>query len=237
MPPDYASGGAMCGRYVLQADQKMVADRFGATVSDAGLWTWEPRYNITPTTVVPTIARDGFGAHKLVPMRWGLHPHWRKEPPQGRPLFNARVETAAEKPSFRTPWRRRRALIPATHWYEWTGEQGGKIPWCIKPEVDPQESAVFAFAGLWDQWRVDEGISLLSCTILTMDSDGPVQRLHHRMPVRLPEANWDAWLNPEVKADAVMEAALSAEDLIFWEVERAVNSNRASGSALITPLV
>lgn len=227
----------MCGRYVLEASQKFVADRFGATVSDAGLWSWEARYNITPTTVVPTIAWDGFGARKLVPMRWGLHPHWRKEPPQGRPLFNARVETAAEKPSFRTPWRRRRALIPATHWYEWTGEQGGKIPWCIQPDTDPQESAVFAFAGLWDQWRVDEGISLLSCTILTMESDGPMQRLHHRMPVRLPEARWDAWLDPEVKAETVMEAALSAEDLIFWEVDRAVNSNRASGSELITPAV
>jgi putative SOS response-associated peptidase YedK len=133
LPSDYGSGGIMCGRYVLQASQESVAERFGATISEAGLWSWEARYNITPTTVVPAVATDGSGARKLVPMRWGLHPHWRKEPPQGRPLFNARIETAAEKPSFRTPWRRRRALIPATHWYEWTGEQGGKIPWCIKP--------------------------------------------------------------------------------------------------------
>jgi putative SOS response-associated peptidase YedK len=223
----------MCGRYVLQASQKIVAERFGATISEAGLWSWEARYNITPTTVVPAVAIDGSGARKLVPMRWGLHPHWRKEPPQGRPLFNARIETAAEKPSFRTPWRRRRALIPATHWYEWTGEQGGKIPWCIKPDGEPRESGL----GLWDQWRVDDGVSLLSCTILTMDSDGPMQRLHHRMPVRLPEARWDAWLDPEVKADTLVGDALSAQDLIFWEVERTVNSNRASGSELITPAV
>jgi putative SOS response-associated peptidase YedK len=227
----------MCGRYVLQASQKTIAERFGATVSDAGLWSWEARYNITPTTVVPAVATDGSGARKLVPMRWGLHPHWRKEPPQGRPLFNARIETAAEKPSFRTPWRRRRALIPATHWYEWTGEQGGKIPWCIKPEGEPQDSEVFAFAGLWDHWRVDEGVSLVSCTILTMESDGPMQRLHDRMPVRLPEARWDAWLDPAVKAETLVDDALSAEDLIFWEVDRAVNSNRASGSDLITPAV
>lgn len=227
----------MCGRYVINANQNEVAERFDATVSDAGLWNFEPNYNITPTTVVPAIDFDGAGTRKLVPMRWGLHPHWRKEPPQGRPLFNARVETAADKPSFRTPWRRRRALIPATHWCEWTGEQGGKIPWCIKPEGRAGDSGLFAFAGLWDQWRVEEGISLLSCTILTMESDGPVQRLHHRMPVRLPEDAWDAWLDPNTPADAATQHALSAEDLIFWEVDRDVNSNRASGSALITPAV
>jgi len=223
----------MCGRYVIDADQDEIAQRFNAEVSDLGLWHWEPNYNITPTTVVPAIAFDGSKTRKLVPMRWGLHPHWRKEPPQGRPLFNARSETAADKPSFRTPWRRRRALIPATHWYEWTGEQGGKVPWCIKPET----GGVFAFAGLWDQWRVDEGISLLSCTILTMESSGPVQRLHHRMPVRLPEERWDDWLDPDWKPERTLESVLAADDLIFWDVDRAVNSNRSTGSELITPAV
>lgn len=169
----------------------------------------------------------------LVPMRWGLHPHWSKGPPQGRPLFNARSETAASKPSFRTPWKRRRALIPMTGWYEWTSEQGGKQPWFIKPE----SGGISAFAGLWDQWRVDEGISLLSCTILTQAAEGPVSRLHHRMPVRLLDDQWDAWLDPDVKAEAVMEHALDDEDLMFWEVDRAVNSNRARGSGLITPAV
>ncbi|GHA93703.1 DUF159 family protein [Algimonas arctica] len=227
----------MCGRYVIDTNQGQVAARFEAEISDLGLWTWEPNYNITPMTVVPTIALDGTKARKLVPMRWGLHPHWRKDMPQGRPLFNARAETAADKPSFRTPWRRRRALIPASHWYEWTGEQGGKVPWCIKPDASPQESGLFAFAGLWDQWRVEDGVSLLSCTILTMDSDGPIKRLHHRMPVRLPETEWAAWLDPDSTAERVLDSALSADDLIFWEVDRAVNSNRAGGSALITPAV
>lgn len=227
----------MCGRYVINANQDEIADRFNAEISDLGLWNWDPNYNITPTTVVPAIALDGTKTRKLVPMRWGLHPHWRKEMPQGRPLFNARAETAAEKPSFRTPWRRRRALIPASHWYEWTGEQGGKVPWCIKPETTPQESGLFAFAGLWDQWRVEEGISLLSCTILTMESDGPIKRLHHRMPVRLPENCWNDWLDPEVKPERIIDDALDASDLIFWDVDRAVNSNRAQGSELITPAV
>lgn len=169
-------------------------------------------------------------------MRWGLHPHWSKLDPmdgKARPLFNARSETAATKPSFRTPWKRRRALIPATHWYEWTGEQGGKVPWCIKPET----GGLFAFAGLWDLWRVDEGIDLLSCTILTKPAAEPLASLHHRMPIRLPPAHWTGWLDPDVSPEMIDETALAADDLIFWEVDRAVNSGRASGSDLINPAV
>ncbi|WP_298917816.1 SOS response-associated peptidase [uncultured Algimonas sp.] len=225
----------MCGRYVLDAELEDVAERFDAEDGSEGAWDWEPDYNIAPTRTVPVIAHDGERRTKIVPMRWGLHPHWSKDNPQDSkygPLFNARLETAGTKPSFRTPWKRRRALIPATHWYEWTGEQGGKIPWCIKPE----EGGIFAFAGLWDRWRVDEGIELLSCTILTTDSDGPLQRLHHRMPVRLPEDYWSDWLDPEANPDLLAETRLDAEDLIFWEVGRAVGNSRSRGAELIAPL-
>lgn len=223
----------MCGRFVLDQNRDVVAERFNAEVSDPGHWEWEPRYNIPPTTVIPVVAHNSGGERALVPMRWGLHPHWRKEPPQGKPLFNVRLETAHEKASFRTPWRRRRALIPMTGWYEWTVEQGGRQPWYIKPEEDGAQ----AFVGLWDQWRVDEGITLLSCTILTTEAEGPIERLHHRMPVRLPEERWSDWLNPESRPDRVIEQKLSGDDLMFWEVDRAVNSNRASGSQLINPSV
>lgn len=230
----------MCGRYVLNAELQTIARRFGATLS-MGEWSWQPHYNICPTLVVPALAQGASGKRMLVPMRWGLHPHWAKESPQETkygPFFNARVETAPTKASFRTPWKRRRALIPATHWYEWTGEQGGKVPWCIKPEETKEpENGLFAFAGLWDRWRVDEGIELLSCTILTTEADGPTKRLHHRMPVRLPEETWEAWLDPDANPDMIMETQLGGEDLIFWEVDRAVNSARAEGSALINPAV
>ena len=226
----------MCGRYVINQRLDQIAARFGAQDGHDGLWTWEPNFNICPTDTVPVIARGGDAQRKVVPMRWGLHPHWSKDSPREtkyRPLFNARIETASEKASFRTPWKRRRALIPVSHWYEWTGEQGGKVPWCIKPE----SGGLTAFAGLWDRWRVDEGIELLSCTILTQASDGPIERLHHRMPVRLPEDQWDAWIDPLSNPEMIAETALGGDDLIFWEVDRAVNSNRAAGSHLITPAV
>ncbi len=226
----------MCGRYVLDAHLSEIVSRFDAQDGSDGAWAWQPDYNIPPTRTVPVLAFDGNKQRKIVPMRWGLHPHWSKDSPSESkygPLFNARSETAATKASFRTPWKRRRALIPATHWFEWTGEQGGKIPWCIKPE---EGDKIFAFAGLWDRWRVDEGVELLSCTILTTDSEGPLQQLHHRMPVRLPEEYWDDWLDPEANADMVIETQKDADDLIFWEVGRAVGNARSSGAELIAPV-
>ena len=226
----------MCGRYSLAKNLGEIMTGFGAdpsAVDDDGkpLWDWQPNYNIAPASVVPVLAFDGQKKRKIVPMRWGLHPHWKKEPPEGRPMFNARSETAAEKASFRTPYRRRRALIPATGWYEWEGVEMPKTPYYIREE----DRELFAFAGLWDKWRVDEGIELLSCTILTMPSNGPLKYLHHRMPVRLPKDQWDRWLDWDAQPDFTLAQKLGSEDLNFYEVSRAVSSGRASGAELITP--
>jgi putative SOS response-associated peptidase YedK len=221
----------MCGRYALYYSWADLLELYGISETQETLWTWEPSYNIAPGTVVPVIAWDGRRERKIVPMRWGLHPHWRKEPPEGRPLFNARVETAAEKPSFRTPFRRRRAIIPANGWYEWEGVERPKTPYFI---YESQEGA--GFAALWDQWRVDEGINLLSVTILTTSSNGPVKNLHHRMPVRLPRDRWDDWLNWGERGDRVLRHMKDGEDLEFHPVSTTVNSGRASGAELITPV-
>ena len=227
----------MCGRYTLSTTLDELRYAFGAKESElqnplAGEWKWTPHYNISPGMVVPVVAKDAKKQNKVVPMRWGLHPHWRKEPPEGRPLFNARVETAAEKASFRTPFRRRRALIPATGWYEWDGVEKPKIPNFIKEDHED----VFAFAGLWDKWRVDEGIELLSCTILTTPATGRIKNLHHRMPVRLPMSNWSSWLDPDHQPLRVLESQRSGEDLIFYEVDKNVNSGKATGERLIQPV-
>jgi len=166
----------MCGRFTLAGNLDQIAARFEAKTSDEGLWDWEPRYNVAPGAVIPVVAFNGAKTRTIVPMRWGLHPSWRKEPPEGRPLFNARVETAAEKPSFRTPFKRRRALIPTTGWYEWEriempdGKEL-KQPHFIFEDSEDVGSEIFAFAGLWDRWFVSEGIELLSCTILTYSLD------------------------------------------------------------------
>lgn len=204
---------------------------FRAKDTNDGLWDWEPNYNISPGSVVPVIAWDGRKERKVVPMRWGLHPHWKKIAPEGRPLFNARVETASEKPSFRTPFRRRRAIIPANGWFEWEGIEKPKTPYYIK-ETDAE---LFAFAGLWDQWRVEEGVTLLSTSILTTSATGPVKHLHHRMPVRLPENQWEAWLDWDIDPARTLETMKDGDDLTFYAVDRAVSSGRAVGENLIAP--
>lgn len=218
-----------------------IAARFAAKTSDEGLWDWEPRYNVAPGAVVPAVAFNGQKDRTIVPMRWGLHPSWRKEPPEGRPLFNARVETAAEKPSFRTPFKRRRALIPTTGWYEWervempNGKEM-KQPHFIFEDSENVGSEIFAFAGLWDRWRVDEGIELLSCTILTTAAAGDVKHLHHRMPVRLPESEWDNWLDWDANPKSVLKTMLGGQDLGYYEVDRAVGNARNEGADLIKPV-
>lgn len=232
----------MCGRYTLAGSLDDIATRFGAKTRSEGLWEWEPKYNISPASVIPAIAFNGQGERSVVPMRWGLHPSWRKEPPEGRPLFNARVETAKEKPSFRTPYRRRRALIPTTGWYEWervempNGKER-KVPHFIFEDSDESGREIFALAGLWDYWRVDEGIELLSCTVLTTAAQGGIKHLHHRMPVRLPETMWDCWLDADTNPDRTLETMLGAEDLGYYEVDRAVGNARNDGPELIRPAV
>ena len=226
----------MCGRYVIAKSLDEIAAYFGAKTGPKGeggapLWDWEPHYNVAPGTVVPVIAFDGRKQRKVVPMRWGLHPHWKKEPPEGRPMFNARVETAAEKPSFRTPYRRRRALFPVTGWYEWEGVEKPKTPYMIYED----DREMFALAGLWDEWRVDEGISLLSATILTTPAQGEVKHLHHRMPVRLRPEDWDEWLDWDSNPERILERKCGGDDLDFHTVSTSVNSGRASGAGLIEP--
>lgn len=219
----------MCGRYALYEASTLIFERFNMTIKESGYWNWTPNYNISPGTVVPVVAWNGKRERSWVPMRWGLHPHWKKQAPEGRPLFNARVETAAEKPSFRTPMRRRRALIPANGWYEWEGVEKPKTPYFIREAGQD----VTVFAGLWDQWRVDEGITLISATILTTAATGSIKHLHHRMPVRLPEHLWDKWLDWNEKPESVLAQMKSGDDLEFYEVSKTVNSGRSEGPELI----
>ena len=231
----------MCGRYALIANLDDIAKFFNGQPAHKGLWTWEPNWNMAPAITAPIIALNGHGKRCIVPMRWGLHPHWKKSMPEGKPLFNARIETAFEKPSFRTPWRRRRALVPMSGWYEWVKDYenssentgGSKTPYYISPKNQP----LSCFAGLWDQYHVDEGITLLSFTILTMPAIGDIKHIHHRMPVRLPKSEWQNWLNPDVKPERIMTHKLASDDLIWHEVSRAVNSGSAQGANLILPTV
>ena len=223
----------MCGRYALAKNLAEIAAYFAGEPAHPGLWTWEPNWNLSPGIVAPVIALNSKNRRAVVPMRWGLHPHWRKEMPAGRPLFNARIETAHEKPSFRTPWKRRRALVPMSGWYEWEGIEAPKTPHYIYEG----SNELSAFAGLWDKWRAGEGVTLLSFTILTTTAKGPIKHLHHRMPVRLPQQYWQNWLEPDERPERIAKHICGGDNLIFHEVSRAVSSGRAQGKNLILKTV
>ncbi len=126
-------------------------------------------------------------------MKWGLIPAWAKEPSIGSRMINARSETAAEKPAFRTAFQRRRCIIPADGFYEWMKKPDrSRQPWFIHlPDDEP-----FGFAGLWESWKVpksDEEIE--TCTILTTQASEDLQELHERMPVILPAEKHATWLS------------------------------------------
>ena len=115
------------------------------------------------------------------------------------------------------------------------GSKEIKQPHFIFEDSENVGDEIFAFAGLWDRWRVDEGIELLSCTILTTAAQGSVKNLHHRMPVRLPESQWDDWLDWDAKADFTLKFMQSGDDLGHYEVDRAVGNARNEGPELIKP--
>ena len=138
----------MCGRYTLTADAESIQLAFNLDSVDGWL---EPRFNIAPSQQVPVISnRD---PKQLSFMKWGLVPSWAKDPKIGNRMINARSETAAEKPSFRTAFKRRRCLIPADGYYEWAKQGKKKTPMYIRHA----ERELFAFAGLWESWKQADG--------------------------------------------------------------------------------
>jgi len=219
----------MCGRFALTLPQDAMAQLFGAR--PANDLPNLPNYNICPTNQVHAVTSDGTD-RALVSMRWGFIPHWYKTPSNGPLLINARAETIAEKPAFRSAARERRCLIPATGFYEWTKDaDGNRLPWYIYP---PKHD-LLAFAGVYQTW--DKGDApMATCAIVTTGANAPMQTIHHRMPVLLEQKDWPLWLGEAGHGAAPLMRAAPDETLSFYRVDQQVNSNRASGMELIEPL-
>ncbi len=206
-----------------------MADLFDATLSNdlAPL----PNYNICPTNQIHMVtSRDG--QRRLRPMRWGFLPHWYKTENGGPLLINARAETIAEKPAFKSAARERRCLIPASGFYEWTKDaDGNRLPWYIRPK----DGEIIAFAGVWQDWE-REGKAHTTCAIVTTAANAPMSEIHHRMPVILAPNDWGLWLGEQGKGAATLMHAPPDDALEYFRVDPKVNSNRASGTDLIEPL-
>jgi putative SOS response-associated peptidase YedK len=177
----------MCGRFTQHHDQSELESRFGLGGS---LFPVEPHFNIAPTQAISVVTAHGPDGERLLePMRWGLVPFWAKDTSMGARMINARAETVAEKPAFRTPFRRRRCLVPADGFYEW--DRKTRQPYHFT--VDSGE--LFAMAGIWDEWIAPDGSPLRSVAVLTTAANAVVAPMHDRMPVILERGCESAWLD------------------------------------------
>jgi putative SOS response-associated peptidase YedK len=216
----------MCGRFAFYSPTEAAAALFGVTGSVAV----EPRYNIAPTQYVAAIRNDADQQRELVMLRWGLVPFWAKEPSIGNRMINARAETVAEKPSYRSAYQHRRCLVLADGFYEWRRQGDSKTPYYISlASGEP-----FALASLWENWTDKEsGESLQTTTLITAEANDFMQPLHHRMPVILDAANATDWLAGS--RELLDDVAAITPPLQAWPVDRRVNNARNEGDELIRP--
>jgi putative SOS response-associated peptidase YedK len=244
----------MCGRFVIASSPELLADRFA--VDEVQFDEHEPDYNVTPRAMVPIVrerpARDDRPAQRVLSIvRWGLVPSWAEDPSIGDRLINARGETVATTNSYKTAFRRRRCIVPADAFYEWTSKKRAEGTPAAKGPRQPflvhrRDGEPMAFAGMWEIWR-DERIPdrdepdawLRTCTIVTTRANRVLDPIHERMPVMLPRASWDAWLDPtnqDVDSLASLLVPAPADELEIYAVSTRVNKPEHNDASLIEPV-
>lgn len=231
----------VCGRYVSSHTPADLAELLGAVdeTSQAELRQGvvaplEADYNVAPTKSVPAAIERG-GTRRLIALRWGLVPSWAKDPSVGSRLINARAETAATKPSFRSAFARRRCLLPADGWYEWQPAPAPKAP--KQPFfLAPADGGLLVMAGLYEIWVDAEGRPLWTATVLTTDAPDDTGHIHDRSPMTLPSELWGAWLDPETPDPLSLLRPAVAGAVRVTPVSTQVNSVRNNGPQLLDPV-
>jgi putative SOS response-associated peptidase YedK len=216
----------MCGRFTQTSSSSEIESAFDLD----RVPSLEPKYNIAPTQQIATILRSNSDSDRTFQMlRWGLIPSWAKDSKIGAKLINARAETVAEKPSFRSAFRHSRCLIITSGFYEWQRIENGKQPFYIQ-QID---NLPFAFAGLWTTWQPQDGETISTCTIITTEANEIMQPIHDRMPVILESANYDLWLDPTVQKSEFLQPLLqpyNSDKLKTHPVSTLVNNPRHDSS-------
>jgi putative SOS response-associated peptidase YedK len=210
----------MCGRFTLSVDPADLQEAFPEFIFPAQVGA---RYNIAPTQPVLVLPNDGTNRADF--FVWGLIPSWAKDPAIGSRLINARTETLAEKPSFRSAYKYHRCLIFADGFFEWQAFSGtsGKIPHHIRLK----SGKPFAFAGLWEHWQSPDGSEIKSATIITTSPNELMTPIHNRMPVILQHEAYSRWLDPTPLSPVDLNSLLipyPAGEMIAYPVSTLVNS-------------
>jgi putative SOS response-associated peptidase YedK len=198
----------------------MIAEAFQIdNVSDI-----KPRYNIAPTQSVLTVLQPPASANRQGKMlHWGLIPSWAKDRKMASKLINARAETVAEKPAFRSAFRKRRCLVVADGFYEWQQQENKKQKQPFYFRLSDGEP--FAFAGLWEHWQDATGEEIESCTVLTTEANDLMRPIHNRMPVILEPKNYDLWLEEATKPELLQPLLhpYPTEEMTAYPVSTVVN--------------
>lgn len=207
----------MCGRFTLHTLPDVLQDHFGVDALPPGM---TPSYNIAPTQDIAAVRMLG-ERRRLDMLRWGLVPAWAKDAKIGYRMINARAETVADKPAWRTAFRLRRCLIPADGFYEWRQTGDGKQPHHIRMT----DGGVFAFAGIWERREAADGV-IESCSIIVTAANDAIRPVHDRMPVIIAPRDYEAWLDPALRDPGRLQhylRAWPAGELEVYPVSSRVN--------------
>lgn len=221
----------MCGRFALKAPPRSIQEHFHLpeTVD------LNPRYNIAPSQEIAVVRLLRRKDHRQLDLlRWGLIPHWAKDMKIGYKMINARAETLAQKPSFRSAFKKRRCLIVADGFYEWKHVGKAKQPFYVQLIKE----AVFAFAGLWESWINPYGNMVESCTIITTTPNILIREIHDRMPVILRPEQYDTWLQDSTPEHSLQQILMPypAEEMEAYRVSAEVNSPKNDAPICILPV-
>ncbi len=238
----------MCGRFVSAGSPDRVAAYFDSVLpTEVVAESLGENYNVAPTQDIYAVVGTGEGAARLDAFHWGLVPSWAKDRKIGSKMINARAETLAEKPSFKTLFRTKRCVVPMDGFYEWkAGVEGGPVNAKGKLLKQPMyihraDGDPLAVAGLWTRWKDPDdpdGRFLHSATIVTTAANHTMEPVHDRMPVILPSNQWATWLDPaNDDLDALGALLVGCDDdvLVMHEVSTEVNNVRNNRADLIEP--
>lgn len=239
----------MCGRYQLALPGRTLANLLDA---EFGAGDVQPTWNAAPTQVLPVLALAADGRRVLQPAEWGLVPAWARRPGHAlRPLINARAETVADKPAFRTAVRRGRVLVPVTAYYEWAGVTGAKLPHAIRVRgeaIDPVDGArmgrgathadavePFLLAGISEVWTTPDNVPGLTFSILTTTPNDLCATIHDRMPAILDADDAAAWLETPPEATELLLELLRpfpSDRMEAWQVVGGFEGTRGDDDQL-----
>lgn len=224
----------MCGRYTSTHSLDEIVRQFLIQdVRPEVAEGYRPSYNVAPSQTVLVIGlRQGLRAAAM--HRWGLIPRWAKDASMSAKMINARAETVHERPAYRLPFRQRRCLIPADSLYEWKQEGRTKHPYRFLMQAE----SLFAFAGLWEEWRAPNGTMVRTCTIVTTEPNELIEPVHNRMPVILPPEEYETWLDPKAEVEELLSLLkpYPAEKMKSYPVSTRVNSPANNDPELILPV-